>query len=62
MISRWDGDEASMFDAGVDYAVRQLRDLIEGGVDGVHLYAMNRPQVARLVWEGIRDLLEAPPC
>ena len=36
---------------------RQLRDLIEGGADGVHLYAMNSPQVAARVYEGIRDLL-----
>ena len=57
MISRYQDDEASLFEAGIDYAVRQLRDLIEGGADGVHLYAMNNPQVAAKVYEGIRDLL-----
>lgn len=57
MISRYDGDEAALFDAGIDYAIEQLRDLIEGGADGVHLYAMNNPEVARRVYEGIRDLL-----
>ena len=57
MISRYQDDEASLFEAGIDYAVRQLRDLIEGGADGVHLYAMNNPQVAARVYEGIRDLL-----
>ena len=57
MISRYQDDEASLFEAGIDYAVRQLRDLIEGGADGVHLYAMNSPQVAARVYEGIRDLL-----
>lgn len=57
MISKYDQDEAALFDAGIDYAICQLRDLIEGGADGVHLYAMNNPVVARRVWEGIRDLL-----
>ena len=57
MISRWQDDEASLFDAGIDYAVEQMRDLIEGGADGVHLYAMNNPVVASRVYEGIRDLL-----
>ena len=57
MISRYAEDEQAMFDAGIAYAVEQLRDLIEGGVDGVHLYAMNNPEVARRVYEGIADLL-----
>ena len=57
MISRWQDDPAALYDAGIDYAVRQLRDLIEGGADGVHLYAMNDAAVAQKVYDGIRDLL-----
>ena len=57
MISRWQDDPAALYDAGIEYAVRQLRDLIEGGADGVHLYAMNDAVVARKVYDGIRDLL-----
>ena len=48
---------ASLYDAGIDYAVRKLRDLIEGGADGIHLYAMNDAAVAAKVYDGIRDLL-----
>lgn len=57
MISKYDHDEQALFDAGVEYAVMQIRDLITGGADGIHLYAMNNARVARLVYEGIRDLL-----
>lgn len=57
MISRWQDDPAALYDAGIEYAVRQLRDLIEGGADGVHLYAMNDAVVAEKVYDGIRDLL-----
>ena len=57
MISRWQNDEQALYDAGIDYAVRQLRDLIEGGADGVHLYAMNSFAVAQKVYDGISDLL-----
>lgn len=57
IISRWQDDPAALYDAGIEYAVRQLRDLIEGGADGVHLYAMNDAVVARKVYDGIRDLL-----
>ena len=57
MISRYQDDPAGLYDAGIDYAVRQLRDLIEGGADGIHLYAMNDAAVAAKVYDGIRDLL-----
>jgi methylenetetrahydrofolate reductase (NADPH) len=33
--------------AGVEYAAGQIRDLIEGGVHGLHLYTMNRPKSTR---------------
>ena len=58
MISRWEHDEQALFDAGIDYAISQIRDLITGGADGVHLYAMNNPEVARRVYDGVSDLLE----
>lgn len=57
MISRWQDDEQGLFEAGIEYAVEQLRDLIESGADGIHLYAMNNPVVAARIHEGIRDLL-----
>ena len=57
MISRWQDDPQSLYQAGIEYAVEQLRDLIEGGTDGVHLYAMNDAGVAAAVYDGIRDLL-----
>lgn len=58
MIARWQDDADSLRKAGIEYAVTQLRDLIEGGADGVHLYAMNDAGVAADVYEGIRDLIE----
>ena len=57
MVSRWQDDPASLYKAGIEYAVNQLRDMIEGGADGVHLYAMNDADVAAAVYDGIRDLL-----
>ena len=56
-VSRYSDDRASFYAAGVDYSIRQIRDLIEGGVDGIHLYAMNNPDVAKAIYDGVRDLL-----
>ena len=57
MISRWQDDPQSLYQAGIESAVEPLRDLIEGGADGVHLYARNDAGVAAAVYDGIRDLL-----
>ena len=57
MISRYEHDPEGLYEAGIDYAVGQIRDLIEHGVDGIHLYTMNDPQVAVRVYEAIQDLL-----
>lgn len=57
MISRYEHDPEGLYDAGVEFAVKQIRDLIEHGVDGIHLYTMNDPNVAIRVHEEIRDLL-----
>lgn len=57
MVTKYADDTDAFFDAGIEYAVRQIRDLIEGGVDGIHLYAMNNTEVALRVREGLDDLL-----
>ena len=58
IVSRYADDPASFYEAGIDYSIRQIRDLMESGVDGIHLYAMNNAKVARKVWDGIADLLQ----
>ncbi len=40
--------------AGIDYAIRQCRDLLSHGVDGIHLYIMNKPELAREIFDAIR--------
>ena len=58
MIARYSGDEAALFEAGIDYAVGQIRELIDNGVQGIHIYTMNNPIVAASVTEKISDLLK----
>ncbi len=57
MIGRFEHDPEGLYEAGIEYAVKQIRDLIHSGVDGVHLYTMNDPHVAVRVWESVKDLL-----
>jgi methylenetetrahydrofolate reductase (NADPH) len=39
--------------AGLEYAIGQVNDLIKNGVDGVHLYTMNRAEQTRIIMENI---------
>ncbi len=39
--------------AGLDFAINQINDLLENGVNGIHIYTMNKPFVARTVLKGI---------
>lgn len=39
--------------AGLDFAINQINDLLTNGVDGIHIYTMNKPYVARTVLKGI---------
>lgn len=39
--------------AGLDFAINQINELMENGVNGIHIYTMNKPYVARTVLKGI---------
>lgn len=42
LLERFGSDDASMVQAGADYAAKQIRGLWDGGVSGVHVYTMNK--------------------
>ncbi|NLL37417.1 MAG: methylenetetrahydrofolate reductase [NAD(P)H] [Fretibacterium sp.] len=43
--------------AGIAYATEQIVDLLARGVDGIHLYTMNQPDIVRSIDENIRGIL-----
>ncbi|MDE6622705.1 MAG: methylenetetrahydrofolate reductase [NAD(P)H] [Lachnospiraceae bacterium] len=44
LIAAYGKNKEDMRKAGIDYAVRQILDLKEHGVDGIHIYTMNWPK------------------
>ena len=57
LVDRFGGDSAAMLQAGVAYATDQIIDLYANGVTNVHVYTMNKPQVARLIQRNLADIL-----
>ena len=49
ILARYGDHPEALREAGLAYAVDQISDLIAGGVDGIHLYTMNNPQVAQYI-------------
>lgn len=60
MMARYEHNPEAIRDAGIAYAVDQIVDLVAQGVDGIHLYTMNNPYVAKRIREATRSLFETP--
>lgn len=54
MIAKYADSPEDMRKAGIDYAIRQIMDLQENHVDGIHIYTMNKPKMAVEIVEAIR--------
>lgn len=56
MMSRFGNNPEAIRDAGIAYAIDQIVDLITNGVDGIHIYTMNNPYVAKRIFDAIDSL------
>ncbi len=56
ILARYGDHPDALREAGIAYAIDQITDLIAGGVDGIHLYTMNNPDVAKQVTESISSI------
>lgn len=54
MIAKHADSPEDMRKAGIDYAIRQVLDLKQNDVDGIHIYTMNKPKMAKEIVEAIR--------
>lgn len=61
MMDRYADHPDAIRDAGIAYAIDQIIDLVTHGVQGIHLYTMNNPLVARKIYEATKSLFDVPP-
>lgn len=54
MMDKYQDNAEDMRKAGIEYATLQIQDLIDNGVDGIHLYTMNRPKSTAEIMQGVK--------
>lgn len=55
LLAHYEDDPKALRQAGIDYACRQFVDLAKEGVDGLHVYTMNRPDIAAAAVTALRE-------
>lgn len=57
IVDRFGDNPAAMKQAGIAYATEQIIDLIANGVNTIHVYSMNKPDVALKIKENLSEIL-----
>ena len=57
IVDRFGDDDFAMMQAGIAYATDQIIDLYANGVKNVHLYTMNKPEVARAIQNNLSSII-----
>ena len=57
LVDKFGGDAAAMKQAGIIYATDQIIDLFANNVTNVHVYTMNKPDVARQIQQNLSKIL-----
>lgn len=58
ILDKYEDNPAALMEAGIMYAIDQIIDLATSDVQGIHLYTMNRPDVASRIMENIGNILK----
>lgn len=57
IVDRFGDNPAAMKQAGIAYATEQIIDLIANGVNAIHIYSMNKPDVAKRIQDSLSEIL-----
>ena len=58
LVDKFGADPAAMKQAGIAYATDQIIDLFANGVKNVHVYSMNKPDVAAKILSNLSEILK----
>lgn len=58
IVDRYGHDPLSMKQAGIAFATQQIVDLFANGINAVHVYSMNKPDVAKAIQDNVCHLIQ----
>lgn len=58
LVDKFGSDSLAMKQAGIAYATDQIIDLYANGIKNVHVYSMNKPDVARLIQGNLSEIVK----
>lgn len=58
IVERYGDDPAAMKQAGIAYATEQIIDLFANGINAVHVYSMNKPDVAEAIKNNLSEIIK----
>lgn len=56
MFAKYRENPIALKQAGITYAIDQITDLLSSGADGIHIYTMNKPDVAEKITASVKHL------
>lgn len=57
LVDKFGNNPAAMKQAGIAYATDQIIDLYANGITNVHIYSMNKPDIAAKIQKNLSDIL-----
>ena len=58
IVDKFGDDKAAMKQAGIAYATDQIIDLIANGINNIHIYSMNKPEIAAKIMENLSEIIK----
>lgn len=58
IVDRFGDDPKAMQQAGIVYATDQIIDLIANGITNIHIYSMNKPEVAAAIMANLSEIVK----
>ena len=58
LVDRFGSDPFAMRQAGIAYATDQIIDLYANGIKNVHVYSMNKPEIAKQIQSNVSEILK----
>lgn len=58
IVDRFGDNPKAMQQAGIAYATDQIIDLIANGINNIHVYSMNKPEVATAIMANLSEILK----